>query len=31
LPLDLAVLFFCLFLARLLLYVALWKFNYVNT
>lgn len=31
LPLDIGVLFFCLGLARLMLWAALWKFNYVNT
>jgi hypothetical protein len=31
LGLDLGVLFFCLFLARLLCWVALRQFNYVNT
>jgi len=31
LPIDLGVLFFCLFLARLLCWLSLWKLNYVNT
>ena len=30
-PLDIGVLVFCLLLARLILWVALWKLNYVNT
>ena len=30
-PLDIGVLVFCLLLARLMLWAALWKFNYVNT
>jgi len=31
LPIDIGVLFFCLFLARFAIWLALWKLNYVNT